>query len=54
MQTGFRDWSKQDFNSFITGNEKYGRKNIEQIAALVGKSQADVEKYSTVFWARLD
>ena len=54
MQTGFREWSKQDFNSFITGNEKYGRKNTEQIAALVGKSQAEVEKYSAVFWARLE
>lgn len=54
LATGFRDWSKQDFNNFITGNEKYGRKNFEQIAQLVGKSQQDVEKYSSVFWAKID
>jgi SWI/SNF-related matrix-associated actin-dependent regulator of chromatin subfamily A member 5 len=54
LATGFRDWNKLDFNNFITGNEKYGRKNFEQISQLVGKSQLDVEKYSLIFWARID
>jgi SWI/SNF-related matrix-associated actin-dependent regulator of chromatin subfamily A member 5 len=54
LATGFRDWSKQDFNNFITGSEKYGRKNFEQISQIVGKSQQEVEKYSIVFWARVE
>jgi hypothetical protein len=54
LATGFRDWSKQDFNNFVTGNEKYGRKNFEQISQLVGKPQKEVEKYAEVFWARVD
>lgn len=38
----------------MTGNEKYGRKNFEQISQLVGKPQKEVEKYAEVFWARVD
>lgn len=42
MKTGFRSWSKQDFSSFVTGCEKYGRKNMEMIAQLVRKSLPEV------------
>ncbi len=54
MKTGFKDWTKQDFNNFITGCEKYGRKNIEMIAQIVKKTEAEVEVYSAVFWERID
>jgi len=50
MQTGFRDWNKNDFNNFITGCEKHGRKNLELIANIVGKPLEAVLKYSKVFW----
>ena len=54
METGFRDWSKQDFNNFIAGNEKFGRKKLDLIAQLVGKTEPEVQRYAVIFWARID
>ncbi|KAJ3339553.1 hypothetical protein HDU91_001005, partial [Kappamyces sp. JEL0680] len=50
---GFESWSKRDFNNFLKGQEKYGKTNFEAIAAEIeGKTTAEVEEYSKVFWAR--
>ncbi|KAI9203985.1 SNF2 family N-terminal domain-containing protein [Polychytrium aggregatum] len=47
------DWSKRDFSSFIKGNEKWGRHNIEAIAKeMEGKDPEEVRRYSQVFWSR--
>jgi SWI/SNF-related matrix-associated actin-dependent regulator of chromatin subfamily A member 5 len=46
-------WSENDFNQFIKANEKFGRKDIENITKEVaGKSFEEVKKYSEVFWKR--
>ena len=54
MDTGFREWSKQDFNNFVAGSEKFGRNKLDQIAQLVGKTEPEVRAYAAVFWARVD
>jgi len=54
QETGLKEWTKLDFNNFITGCEKYGRNNFEQIAQIVGKTIADVQGYGEVFWARIE
>ncbi len=54
LETGFKGWIKSDFNSFISGCEKFGRNNLEKIAEFVGKPFEEVQKYSKVFWERID
>jgi SWI/SNF-related matrix-associated actin-dependent regulator of chromatin subfamily A member 5 len=54
LATGFKNWSRTDFNEFVTGCEKYGRKNYEEIARVVKKSVEEITKYSSVFWERID
>ncbi|KAJ3383930.1 hypothetical protein HDU92_003874 [Lobulomyces angularis] len=49
----FDHWSKRDFQLFCKANEKYGRKNLVDIAKdIEGKTLEDVEKYAKVFWER--
>ena len=44
---------RRDFNAFVRSTEKYGRKNVAQIATEVeGKTEAEVKQYSEVFWKR--
>ena len=52
LSSGFRNWSKSDFQNFISANERYGRDNIEDISKAIGKSVQDVEIYSKVFWEK--
>ncbi len=55
LKTGFTDWSKNDFNNFIAGCEKFGRNNFTEIAKLIGgKTAEEVQKYSETFWKRTD
>ena len=43
--------SRREFNLFVRACAEYGRDAIAQIAAeFEDKTQADVEKYSVVFW----
>ena len=54
LKTGFVEWSKQEFNDFIVGSEKYGRNNVEQIAEfLKTKNVEEVKAYKTAFWSRI-
>lgn len=40
LESGFPDWSKRDFQSFIKGCEKYGRHDVASIAKEVeGKTE---------------
>ncbi|KAK0855947.1 chromatin remodeling complex Adenosinetriphosphatase [Friedmanniomyces endolithicus] len=50
---GFGDWNKRDFQQFVNGSGKYGRKAFEQIAVEVdSKTVKEVKDYSNVFWKR--
>jgi SLIDE len=50
---GFDNWAKKDFNLFLKGQERYGKDNLEAIAAEIeGKTFEEVETYAKVFWSR--
>jgi SWI/SNF-related matrix-associated actin-dependent regulator of chromatin subfamily A member 5 len=52
-QQGFADWNRRDFQQFINGSAKYGRKDYEQIADEVdSKSPEEIKAYAKVFWQR--
>ncbi|KAG0440763.1 putative global transcription activator SNF2L1 [Dictyocoela muelleri] len=54
MSQGFSNWSKKDFHGFIRAIEKFGRTNISKIANYLSKSEEDVQKYSNIFWERIN
>ncbi|KAL3424286.1 chromatin remodelling complex ATPase chain Isw1 [Phlyctema vagabunda] len=50
---GFAEWNRRDFQQFINGSHKYGRKDFEHIAEEVGsKTAAEIKEYAKVFWER--
>ncbi|EPQ30497.1 uncharacterized protein PFL1_02023 [Pseudozyma flocculosa PF-1] len=52
---GFSEWTRRDFQSFIKGCERYGRKAISAITAEMpegSKTEREVREYSRVFWER--
>ncbi|TAQ90161.1 hypothetical protein B7494_g1453 [Chlorociboria aeruginascens] len=50
---GFGDWNRRDFQQFINGSAKYGRKDYEGIAEEVdNKTAEEIMKYAKVFWSR--
>ena len=56
-QQGFSDWSRREFQAFIKGCERYGRKAYAAIAAEMPdgvKTEREVKEYSKVFWERVD
>ncbi|EGC28868.1 hypothetical protein DICPUDRAFT_4822, partial [Dictyostelium purpureum] len=55
LKSGFGDWTKTDFKSFIRGCELYGRKAYQSIAEEIGtKTDKQVQQYSQVFWKRFE
>lgn len=52
LAEGFQDWTRRDFNLFVRACAEHGRDDLAQIAAEFDgtKTQADIEKYSVVFW----
>ncbi|CAG8506988.1 12527_t:CDS:10, partial [Acaulospora colombiana] len=53
MENIFEDWSKRDFNNFVSASAKYGRNQLEEIASEIeGKSFEEVKAYAQVFWKR--
>lgn len=55
MDLGFTNWTKNDFNAFLRGNEKYGRTSLENITRKVKtKTLEEVEAYSKRFWILID
>ncbi|CAB9508745.1 Probable chromatin-remodeling complex ATPase chain [Seminavis robusta] len=53
LAEGFADWKRQEYLMFIKASAKYGRTALPSIAADVGKSEADVERYASAFWGDL-
>lgn len=52
-QEGFADWNRRDFQQFINGSAKYGRKSWDLIASEVDSKTADeIKDYAKTFWAR--
>lgn len=52
-EEGFGEWNKRDFQQFVNGSAKYGRKSYEQIALEVdSKDVREVKEYAQVFWKR--
>jgi SWI/SNF-related matrix-associated actin-dependent regulator of chromatin subfamily A member 5 len=52
-EEGFGDWNKRDFQQFINGSAKFGRKSFDLIATEVdSKSPAEIKEYYNVFWKR--
>ncbi|KAF2092225.1 hypothetical protein K490DRAFT_31930 [Saccharata proteae CBS 121410] len=52
-EEGFPDWNRRDFQQFINGSAKYGRKNYKMIEDEVdGKNAAQIEEYAKVFWKK--
>lgn len=50
---GFGNWSRRDFQQFINGSGRYGRKDYDGIATEVGSKDADeIKTYANVFWQR--
>jgi len=54
LAEGFPDWSRKDFKCFCSTLEKHGRYDIvsivDDVAAEVGKAEADVKRYYVAFW----
>eukprot|EP01094_Clydonella_sp_ATCC50884_P011180 TRINITY_DN2098_c0_g1_i2.p1 TRINITY_DN2098_c0_g1~~TRINITY_DN2098_c0_g1_i2.p1 ORF type:complete len:532 (-),score=181.27 TRINITY_DN2098_c0_g1_i2:92-1687(-) len=51
---GFSDWNRRDFHAFVRGCENFGRKAYPQIAEEVGKTEAEIKKYSKAFWKNVE
>lgn len=52
-QQGFADWNRRDFQQFVNGSAKYGRKDYEHIADEVdSKTAEEIEPFAKVFWVR--
>jgi len=53
LAAGFTSWHKRDFQAFLRGSEKHGRKKIAEISKEIeGKTEAEVKAYHSVFWKR--
>ncbi|SPO25346.1 probable ISW2 - ATPase component of a two subunit chromatin remodeling complex [Ustilago trichophora] len=56
-QEGFGNWNRREFQIFVRGCERYGRKAFALIAADMpdlSKTEKEVREYSKVFWDRID
>jgi SWI/SNF-related matrix-associated actin-dependent regulator of chromatin subfamily A member 5 len=52
-QQGFADWNRRDFQQFVNGSAKYGRKDYDMIADEVdSKTPEEIKAYAKVFWQR--
>ncbi|TVY30562.1 ISWI chromatin-remodeling complex ATPase, partial [Lachnellula hyalina] len=52
-QQGFADWNRRDFQQFVNGSAKFGRKDFNGISTEVDSKNADeIKAYAKVFWQR--
>lgn len=52
-EQGFSSWNRRDFQQFVNGSAKFGRKDYEGISTEVdSKDPAEVKEYAQVFWQR--
>jgi SWI/SNF-related matrix-associated actin-dependent regulator of chromatin subfamily A member 5 len=48
---GFGHWNRRDFQQFVNGSARYGRKNYDGIAVEVDSKEPDeIEEYAKAFW----
>ncbi|KAF2643616.1 hypothetical protein P280DRAFT_467614 [Massarina eburnea CBS 473.64] len=53
IEKGFPEWNKRDFQQFLNGSAKFGRKNYAGISEEVdGKTAEEIEAYAKVFWKK--
>jgi len=52
LSEGFKDWTKNHYNSFVKASAKYGRYQYDKIALDIGKTEEEVKAYSEVFWVK--
>ncbi|KAF1957129.1 hypothetical protein CC80DRAFT_444606 [Byssothecium circinans] len=53
IEQGFPEWNKRDFQQFLNGSAKFGRKNYAGISEEVdGKTAEEIEAYAKVFWKK--
>jgi SWI/SNF-related matrix-associated actin-dependent regulator of chromatin subfamily A member 5 len=51
QEEGFGHWNRRDFQQFINGSAKFGRKNFEGISTEVdSKTIEEIKEYAAVFW----
>ncbi|CAJ1954328.1 unnamed protein product [Cylindrotheca closterium] len=50
LSEGFATWRRPHYSAFVKASGRYGRSNYAQIAADVGKSEAEVKEYADAFW----
>ncbi|RMJ23435.1 complex ATPase [Aspergillus sp. HF37] len=52
-EQGFSSWNRRDFQQFVNGSAKFGRKDYEGISTEVdSKDPAEVKEYAQIFWQR--
>jgi SWI/SNF-related matrix-associated actin-dependent regulator of chromatin subfamily A member 5 len=52
-QQGFADWNRRDFQQFVNGSAKFGRKDYNGISTEVdSKTPDEIKAYAKVFWQR--
>ncbi|KAI9805640.1 MAG: hypothetical protein M1833_005132 [Piccolia ochrophora] len=52
-EEGFGHWNRRDFQQFVNGSAKHGRKNYAGIAEEIdSKDEDDIKEYAKVFWQR--
>lgn len=55
LDTGFKNWSKQEFQDLVSGLEKYEQTNYERLQEVVkSKSVEEVKEYLDMFWVRIE
>eukprot|EP01102_Stenamoeba_stenopodia_P001721 TRINITY_DN1156_c0_g1_i5.p1 TRINITY_DN1156_c0_g1~~TRINITY_DN1156_c0_g1_i5.p1 ORF type:complete len:909 (-),score=259.27 TRINITY_DN1156_c0_g1_i5:116-2842(-) len=51
LERGFSEWGRKEFQAFVRGNEKFGRRALSLIAAEIGtKTEKEVKEYASAFW----
>ncbi|CAM9952968.1 unnamed protein product, partial [Choristocarpus tenellus] len=52
LAEGFGDWTKQQYMLFVRASAKHGRAAYDKIAAEIGKTEEETERYAKVFWKK--
>lgn len=55
FNTGFQNWDKKEYETFVSLTEEYGRNEVEKIAqGIPTKTLDEVKTYSNAFWERIN
>ena len=51
QEQGYGHWNRRDFQQFVNGSGRYGRKNFEGISIEVdSKTVEEIKEYAKAFW----